>query len=53
MQAATKYLFMGILLVMGLVLTLRFIDRIPLWVWPVFCVALGVVYWLYKKWRKF
>lgn len=48
-----KYLFYGITAFMALILTLRFLDRIPLWGWILFCIALGAVYWGYRKWRKF
>ena len=39
MENMYKYLFIGIVAVMGLVLTLRFLDRIPLWGWALFFSA--------------
>ena len=47
-----KYAFWGLLGFMALVLTLRFLEGVPLWMWALFCLGLGGLYLLYKRWMK-
>ncbi len=51
MENMYKYLFVGIVAFMGVVFTLRFLDRIPLWAWVLFFFGMGAVYFVYRKRR--